>query len=77
MHIPVVLRVLLHRKFQQGQVLSPGFLRIRVVVQLDPLRRHSGPWSALSLPLEHLVHRVDPPVAPAGVDLITPEHNTL
>ena len=76
-HIPVVLRILLHRQFQQGQVLSPGFLRIRVVVQLDPLRCHRRPRSALPHPLEHLMHRMHPPVSPACMDLIAPEHHAL
>lgn len=45
--------------------------------QLDPFRRRRRPRSALPHPLEHLMHRMDPPVAPAGVDLIAPEHHTL
>ena len=38
--VPVVIGLLRHRQLQQGQVLAPGLFRVRVVVQLDPLRPH-------------------------------------
>ena len=76
-HVPVIRRVLLHAQLQQGQVLPPGLGRVRVVVQLDPLRRHLDPGASPAGPLEDLVDRVDPAPAPAGVDLLRPEHHAL
>ena len=76
-HVPVVLRLLPHRQLQQGQILGPGLVGVGVVVQLDPLRRHLGAAQPVPRPPEHLVDRVDPPPAAAGVDLVGPEHHPL
>ena len=75
--VPVILRVLRHRQLQQGQILPPGLLWVRVVVQLHPVGHHRGSRLARPGPAQHLVYRVDPLIAPAGVGLLIPEHHPL
>ena len=47
------------------------------MIQLDPLCRHRGAGSPLPRPAQHLVHRVHPAVAPAGMGLLAPKHHAF
>ena len=75
--VAVVVRVLPHRELQQRQVLSPGFLRIRVVVQPHARCVHRFARRTFSDPAQHLMHRVRPFVPVPGVDLLVPEGHAV
>ena len=73
MGVPVVLRVFPHRLLQKRQVLGAGFPGVGVVVQLHPGHRHHRPRLPLPHIGQHLVDRVGPAVAAAGVGFLNPE----
>ncbi len=75
--VPVVLRRLPDRQLQQRQILAPGLFRVRVVVQLDAFRSDHGTGAALPHPLQHLVDRMHPLIAPTGVDFLVPKDHPL
>ena len=71
--VPVVLRRLLHRQFQQGEVPGPALGQIRVVLQHDFLTGGDLPCLLSVRPPQHLVDRVLPFKYSRRVDLLVEE----
>ena len=74
MHVAVVGRVLLYGQLQQRQIRRTGFFRVRVMVQLEALNGNLIFGPVRARPGKHLVYRVRPAVAVAGMDLIRPKY---